>query len=109
MTIKGKNLSFQATNLLDRLLGEDISCFDLAKAYQLMPESNTVAVRKLVSDMTRRGLFMRIKENLYYLIPFDQDPMTYMPDWHLLVQCLSEGDDHYIGYYSALQLHQLTT
>lgn len=109
MTIKDKNLSFQASTLLHRLLEEDLSCFNLAKANELLPGSNTVAVKKLVSDMTKRGLFMRVRENLYHIIPFDQDPEIYMPDWHLLAACLVEGANYYIGYYSALQIHHLIT
>jgi predicted transcriptional regulator of viral defense system len=32
-----------------------------------------------------------------------------MPDWHLLAEHLTKGSDHYIGYYSALQIHNLIT
>ncbi len=32
-----------------------------------------------------------------------------MPDWHLLAEPLTQGTAHYIGYYSALQLHGLIT
>ena len=31
-----------------------------------------------------------------------------MPDWHLLTEPLACGE-HYIGYYSALQIHNLIT
>jgi len=52
---------------------------------------------------------MRVKRGLYYIIPFDQDPQTFMPDWHLLAEYLVNDSKFYIGYYSALQLHQLIT
>lgn len=32
-----------------------------------------------------------------------------MPDWHIIAQCLTKGYDYYIGYYSALQIHNLIT
>ena len=32
-----------------------------------------------------------------------------MPDWHLIAEHLVKGADHYIGYYSALQIHNLIT
>jgi predicted transcriptional regulator of viral defense system len=32
-----------------------------------------------------------------------------MPDWHLIAEHLVRNTDHYIGYYSALQLHNLIT
>lgn len=59
--------------------------------------------------MTKRGLIMRIKEGIYYIIPFEENAETFMPDWHLLVKYLVKDVKHYIGYYSALQIHNLIT
>lgn len=109
MATKGKNLSFQATSLLDKLLEYKQSCFSIDQAYQLLANSNTDAVKRLLSDMTKRGLLMRIKEGLYYVVPFEQAPETFMPDWHLLSQYLVGDAEYYIGYFSALQIHSLTT
>lgn len=80
MTTKDKNISFQASSLLDKLIETRLLCFSIDKAYQLLPNSNTDAIKRLLSDMTKRGLLMRIKEGLYHVIPFEQDPETFMPD-----------------------------
>jgi len=109
MTIKDKNISFQANALFDKLFEEKRLCFGIDTAYRILSNSNTDAVKKLLSDMTKRGLLMRIKEGLYYIIPFEQDPETFMPDWHLLPQYLADDAEYYIGYFSALQIHSLTT
>lgn len=109
MAIKDKNISFQATNLLNKLLENKQLCFSIDKAYQLLPNSNTDAVKRLLSDMAKRGLLMRVKDGLYYVIPFEQDPETFMPDWHLLSQYLVGDAEYYVGYFSALQIHSLTT
>lgn len=109
MTTKDKNISFQASSLLDKLIETRLLCFSIDKAYQLLPNSNTDAIKRLLSDMTKRGLLMRIKEGLYHVIPFEQDPETFMPDWHLLSQYLVGDAEYYIGYFSALQIHSLTT
>lgn len=109
MSIKDKNLSFQATKLLDKLIETKQFCFSIDMAYQLLPNSNTNAVKRLLSDMAKRGLLMRVKEGVYYVIPFEQDPKTFMPDWHLLSQYLVGDAEYYIGYFSALQIHSLTT
>ena len=109
MAIKDKNLSFQATELLDKLMQSKLLCFGIDKAYKLLPNSKPDAVKKLLSDMAKRGLLMRIKDGVYYIIPFEQDAKTFMPDWHLLSQYLVGDADYYIGYFSALQLHSLTT
>jgi len=109
MSIKNKNISFQANALLDKLIEEKKVCFSIDTAYSILSNSSQDAVKRLLSDMTKRGLLMRVKEGLYYIIPFEQDPKTFMPDWHLLPQYLVDGTDYYIGYFSALQIHSLIT
>lgn len=109
MAIKDKNISFQASALLSKLIESKLFCFSIDTAYSLLPNSNNDAVKKLLSDMTKRGLLMRVKEGIYYIIPFEQDPQTFMPDWHLLPQYLVKDAQYYIGYFSALQIHSLTT
>lgn len=52
---------------------------------------------------------MRLKKGLYYIIPYEQEASSFMPDWHLLAEHLTKGTEHYIGYYSALQIHNLIT
>lgn len=52
---------------------------------------------------------MRLKEGVYYIIPYEQNAETYMPDWHLIAEHLVNDAKHYIGYYSALQIHNLIT
>ena len=109
MAIRNKNLSFQATELLDQLNQAKQLCFGIDTANKLLPNSNPDAVKRLLSDMTKRGLLMRVKDGLYYTIPFEQDAKTFMPDWHLLSQYLVGDANYYIGYFSALQIHSLTT
>ena len=52
---------------------------------------------------------MRLKKGLYFIIPFEKDPESFMPDWHLVAGYLVKDVDYYIGYYSALQIHNLIT
>jgi predicted transcriptional regulator of viral defense system len=107
--MKHKNISYQSNNLLGYFLDKGNLCFTYTEALKALAGKSESAAGELLSDMTRRGLLMRIKKGLYYIIPFDQDPETFMPDWHLLAQHLVQGYRYYIGYYSALQLHQLIT
>jgi predicted transcriptional regulator of viral defense system len=109
MSIKNKNISFQANALLDKLFEDNKLCFGIETAYKILENSNQDAVKQLLSSMTKRGLLMRVKEGLYYVIPFEQDAETFMPDWHLLTQYLVKDAEYYIGYFSALQIHSLTT
>jgi predicted transcriptional regulator of viral defense system len=109
MTIRNKYISKQSSELLTFFNEQGIYCFDLELAKKALPNSNYSALRELLSDMTRRGLLMRVKRGLYYIIPYEQDPETFMPDWHLLAKYLVQKADYYIGYYSALQIHSLIT
>lgn len=74
-----------------------------------MPDTKLGTVRELLSDMTKSGLLMRLKEGIYHIIPYESDPTSFMPDWHLIAEHLVNDANHYIGYYSALQIHNLIT
>jgi predicted transcriptional regulator of viral defense system len=107
--MKHKNISYQSNNLLGFFLDSGKLCFTYPEVLKAMKNISPTATRELLSDMVKRGLLMRIRNGLYYIIPFDQDSETFMPDWHLLAGPLTKGYEYYIGYYSALQLHQLIT
>ncbi|MCO5240999.1 MAG: hypothetical protein M9904_13195 [Chitinophagaceae bacterium] len=109
MAIKDKILSYSVAFLLDKLNGQNQKCFSIDEAYNLLTESSKDSVKRMLGNMVKRGLLMRVKDGLYYVIPFEQDPETFMPDWHLLSQYLVGEAEYYIGYFSALQIHSLTT
>jgi len=107
--MRRKLISTQSHELLTYFykLGKD--SFDNSEARAALPQSHEGTVDELLSDMVKRGLLMRIKHGLYHIIPYEQDANTFMPDWHLLAEPLTKGNEHYIGYYSAMQIHQLIT
>jgi len=107
--MKNKYISTQSNELLSCFDGQNRNCFDYSLAYKALPDSKSSAVRELLSDMTKRGLLMRLKEGVYYIIPYEQNAETFMPDWHLIAEQLVNDAKHYIGYYSALQIHNLIT
>lgn len=107
--MRNKYISKQSNEILTFFNEQDKYCFDYELAKKALPKSNDSALRELLSDMTRRGLLMRVKRGLYYVIPYEQDAETFMPDWHLLAEHLVQNAKHYIGYYSALQIHNLIT
>jgi len=109
MDIKSKTLSYQSAELLQKLNENSKNCFSLDHACTYLTTSSRDAVKRLLSDMTKRGLLMRIKEGVYYIIPYEQNSDTFMPDWHLLAQYLVGNAKYYIGYYSAMQIHSLIT
>jgi len=107
--MRNKYISKQSNEILTFFNEQDRHCFDYELAKKALPKSNDSALRELLSDMTRRGLLMRVKRGLYYVIPYEQDAEMFMPDWHLLAEYLVQDAKYYIGYYSALQVHNLIT
>ncbi|HRE50160.1 MAG TPA: type IV toxin-antitoxin system AbiEi family antitoxin [Flavitalea sp.] len=107
--MKNKHISTRSGELLRYFHEKGEYCFRFPEARKALPQSAEGAIRELLSDMTKRGLLMRVKDGLYYIIPFEANPETFMPEWHLLAKYLVGDAEHYIGYYSALQLHDLIT
>lgn len=108
-TMKHKYISTQSNELLSYFNDKGKVCFDSKTALKAFPDAKESTVRELLSDMTKRGLLMRIKDGVYYIIPYEENAETFMPDWHILVKYLVKDAKHYIGYYSALQIHNLIT
>ena len=107
--MKHKFISTQSNEILTFFNQMNKDCFDYSEAMTALPNSNESALKELLSDMVKRGLLMRLKKGLYYIIPYEQEAEAFMPDWHLIAEHLTKGTKHYIGYYSALQIHNLIT
>jgi len=107
--MNNKYFSTQSNELLSYFNGKNKACFDYSEAFRAMPNSKESTLRVLLSDMTRRGLLMRLKNGVYCIIPYETNAKDFMPDWHLIAGSLVNGAQYYIGYYSALQIHNLIT
>lgn len=107
--MKHKLISTESNRLLSYFNDRNQLSFRYAEAFNALPKAGESAVKELLSDMTRRGLLMRLKEGVYYIIPYEADSTSFMPDWHLIAEPLAREVNHYIGYYSALQIHNLIT
>lgn len=107
--MKEKNISNRSARLLSYLMERDKECFDLKDASEALPHTSYSALKELLSAMTKRGLLMRVKRGTYFIIPYEEDPTSYIPNWHLLAEALVKNEPHYIAYYSALQIHELIT
>jgi predicted transcriptional regulator of viral defense system len=107
--VKHKNISNRSSELLTYFNGQNKTCFNYREAFAAIPNSKEGTILELLSDMTKRGLLMRLKTGVYYIIPYEQDSESFIPDWHLAAECLVNTAQYYIGYYSALQIHNLIT
>ncbi len=109
ITMKSKNISTQSSELLTYFFGKNKACFGYHDAFKAMPSVKKSTLRELLSDMTKRGLLMRLKNGIYYVIPYEADAEKFMPDWHLIAENLVNDAQYYIAYYSALHIHNLIT
>jgi predicted transcriptional regulator of viral defense system len=104
-----KHISYRSSDFLSALISRKMDFFTLKEASEILPGKNHATLRKLLSDMARRGLIMRIRDGLYHRVPYEQDPDSYFPDWHLTAEAIVKPKEYYIGFYSALVIHGLIT
>lgn len=104
-----KNISYRASELLAALHKYGQQFFTNKEACSFLSDSEHTAVRKLLSDMAKRGLILRIKDGLYNIIPYENEVDSYFPNWHLTAEQLAEPAKYYIGFYSAMDIHELIT
>ena len=104
-----KNISYRSSQLLNALIAQKKEFFTLSDALNILTGKDYSTIRKLLSDMTKRGVIMRIKEGLYHRIPYEQHPDHFFPNWHLTAEAMVQPKEYYIGFYSALDIHGLIT
>jgi predicted transcriptional regulator of viral defense system len=94
--------------LLQNLYREGLEFFDLKAVALILNDRDEASLRRLLSDMVRHGLVMRLRDGFYTIIPYNCEPETYFPNWHVAAHYLVGDAPYYIGYYSALTLHDLS-
>lgn len=107
--MKNKNISYQSGKLLAHLNTRNKQFFTISDASEVFPGNKQKTTFELINDMVKRGLVLRIRNGLYHVIPYEAESSTYFPNWHLVAESLAKEKDHYIGFYSALDIHGLIT
>lgn len=102
-------MPIDSNKLISLFMEQGQTCFDIAEVYNKYPNTSKGTIRELLRNLTNRGKISRLKQGLYVIIPLGKTNSTYLPDWHQLTKYLVESADYYIGYYSALQIHNLIT
>ncbi|MDH5603830.1 MAG: transcriptional regulator [Cyclobacteriaceae bacterium] len=104
-----KHISYRSAEFLEALSNRKKDFFTTKEAVEILSDRDPPTVRKLISDMAKRGLVMRIKDGLYHRVPYEQQPDQYFPNWHLTAEAIAQSREYYIGFYSALDIHGLIT
>jgi predicted transcriptional regulator of viral defense system len=74
-----------------------------------MPNFGKAYIKEFLLDLLERQLTMRVKKGLYVMLPYDTMKEDFFPNRHLTASAIVSNKAHYIGYYTALQEHDLTT
>ena len=109
MDIRHKTISTQSAEVIKYYNDLNQPCFTFSDVALKLHNSSTDAIKKLMRDMVKRGLLFRLKDGLYWIIPYEQDASNYFPNWHLAAKYLAGDAGYYIGYYSAMDVQSLIT
>lgn len=63
----------------------------------------------MLDELVKRGLLTKLKQGLYARNPPGMRGEAFMPNWHKVSAAWMQKRPYYIGYYSALQIHNLIT
>ena len=107
--IPSKTILSQAAEVIRHFNALNQPAFTFQDVVRAMPRSSYEAMKKLMRDMVKRGLLLRLKDGVYWIIPYEQESTSYFPNTHLIARYLVGNACHYIGYYSAMELHSLIT
>lgn len=95
--------------ILKHFSGKDHECFSYDELTKVYPEKDKAYLSKVLSSMIKKGMLVKLKHGLYHIVPTNSDHENFIPDWHLVAKYLMQDKEYYIGYYSAMQIHNLIT
>lgn len=78
---------------------------------QLLNHYGTIETKVYVqlNAMVKQGWLTKLKKGLYARNPLSHLGKVYMPNWHKVADGLMHPRSYYVGFYSALQIHELIT
>lgn len=102
-------LSSQASLLLTTLAGQDKSIFTVSDAERIL-KLRVGAVMTLLSRLEDKKWVVRLKPGKYLIIPLSAgEKAEFTENWYVVAKHLMEPNPYYLSYYSALDLHEMTT
>lgn len=87
----------------------DSPCFSFEEAVRKFESINPSYISQVLHKMVQKKMLVKLRRGLYYIVPLNQIGDNFIPNWHLVAKYLMKGRNYYIGYYSALQIHNLIT
>lgn len=97
-----------AIEIIRAFSSRNISCFTKKELANLYPQMNYAYLSQVLSRMVKREMLARTERGKYCIIPLDSSHSGDYPDWRLIAGNLMNSREHYIAYYSAMEIHGLT-
>ena len=94
--------------LIKKFSAENKRCFSYKDVIAEYPDKDRNFLSKVLAEMVRAGMLMKLARDVYHIIPLSADPKTYSPDSRLVAKYLLKGRDYYIAYSSAMHILGLT-
>jgi len=96
-------------DIIKRYAEADSPCFSYEEAKAEFNDKNPTYLAQVLSKMVSSGKLIKLRKGLYYIVPLEHDAKRFIPNWHLVAKHFMKGKNYYIGYYSAMQIHNLIT
>jgi predicted transcriptional regulator of viral defense system len=104
-----KSLGPQTSALFVELNERSKATFNLRDVEQITGLRGSSA-RTLIHKAEKRGVVTRLRPGLYNLVPFELGRATvYVGDPYIIARELCGGQDYFLSYASAMELHRMVT
>lgn len=94
--------------LIKKFSAENKRYFSYKDVIAEYPDKDRSFLSKVLAEMVRAGMLMKLARDVYHILPLSADPKTYSPDSRLVAKYLLKGRDYYIAYSSAMHILGLT-
>lgn len=104
-----KSLGKIESKLLTTLSSQDQTVFSLEEAQDILGSSSG-AIRRLLSDLVKKRWLIRLLPGKYLIVPLSAgEEGEYSENWYVIAKNLIEPAPYHIAYFSALDVHEMTT
>lgn len=104
-----KTLGPREANLVTTLYEQNTSVFRLKEVQKIL-HVNNVSARNLVRNLVNKGVATRLKPGLFTLVPFELGKESeYAGNPFLVAREIMNGNDYYLSYATAMEIHGMVT
>lgn len=97
------------SRLLNALSSQDKTIFTVEDAQKILG-SSIIAVRSLLNYLVEKKWLIRLTPGKYLIVPLSAgEEAQASENWYVIAKNLIEPLPYYISYYSALEIHEMTT